>query len=170
MKITKQARAALFVMLFVISILPGCGKNKNQDTPIVGGAPVIGLPGYPGGVATFAVTGQIYGSITGNFSGSLSNPTGSIAGGSAYSRTSGNGSVTLYLAPTAQGMANATAVVSLSQNTLTSCGGSVGYYGQPAQTLALANVYFQYQSVNPINNQLVYSVYVTLTNGCQFNI
>lgn len=79
MKITKQARAALFVMLAAISILPGCGKNKN-DQGIVGvgvGVPPIGIYGgtIQGGCTNlYGATGP----VTLYFSGNASFNLGSI--------------------------------------------------------------------------------------------
>ncbi len=50
MKITKQGKAVLFVMLVTISILPGCGKKKNNEstthTPPASN-PVVVVPALP---------------------------------------------------------------------------------------------------------------------------
>lgn len=172
MKITKQARAALFVMLLAISILPGCGKNKNQDQGVAVGVAPVGLyPGQIPGTSGFAVTGQLQVSQTGNFSGSLSSQGGS-ATGAAYSRNNGYDQIVLYINGNNSGYATATAVVSLSQGTLQGCGGGMnyGYPGYVAPSLGVANVQFNLQTVNPINGTLVYSSRVTLTNGCPINI
>lgn len=178
MKVTKQARAALFVMLFAISILPGCGK-KNNDAGVVG-VGVVGGVTYPGqlpGTTGYAVSGQVSISQTGAFSGSLASPGGTPVG-TAYSRTNGYDQVVLYINginPQGYGgyggYANAVAVLSISSGTIQACSGGYGYgypgYAPPA--LSIANVQFNYNTVSP-TGQLAYSVRVTTTNGCVFNI
>lgn len=79
MKITKQARAAWLVVLVAISILPGCGKSKNNEgvpppvgivAPPVIQPPVINppAPGGPGQCANLSGVPQGQG-ITLYFSG-----------------------------------------------------------------------------------------------------
>ena len=167
MKVTKQARAALFVALLVISVLPGCGKKKDEG--VVGGVAVGGvlLPGQVSG--SHVVSGQVQISQTGAFSGTLGSQGVAAAGGTPYTRSNGYDSVTLYISGLsgygAGGYANATAVVNLSAGTVQACSGGYGYYpGYVAPTISVANVQFYLNTVSP-NGQIAYSVRVTTTNG-----
>lgn len=60
MKITKQVKGALLVLFLAISILPGCGKSKNDGATGV----LIGTSGYSytnggaGGCATVSMSGD----------------------------------------------------------------------------------------------------------------
>jgi hypothetical protein len=83
MKITKQARAALFVMLAAISILPGCGKNKNEGQGV--GVIGVGVPapiGIYGGTINGGCTNLLgaTGAVTLYFSGNATFNFGSING------------------------------------------------------------------------------------------
>jgi hypothetical protein len=78
----KQARAVLFVMLAAISILPGCGKKKNNEgfIPPVAGAPAPIYPGQPGYPGVPGGTGS--GCI--NVNGAVSALTFSVAGSNQF--------------------------------------------------------------------------------------
>lgn len=72
MKITKQTGKMLLVMLAVVSLLPSCGKKKNDGNGVAV-APGIGLPtvGTNGSCynlqgQTGGVTVQFYGTASGN--------------------------------------------------------------------------------------------------------
>ncbi|HEY8278530.1 MAG TPA: hypothetical protein VIH99_02825 [Bdellovibrionota bacterium] len=148
MKIDMQARAVLFVMLAAFSIMPGCGKKK--DEPAAPGVavnpafiPIGGTPGAPGGCAT--VSG--YGAQTISFYGQLYPSTGikgilqaygygSQSGGfsSTYYRNNVAGdSLTVYISNTPvngyYSQATAYAVLSLSANTVQAMTGQSGGYG-----------------------------------------
>ncbi|MGE3260776.1 MAG: hypothetical protein AB7K68_03250 [Bacteriovoracia bacterium] len=131
MKITKQARAALFVMLLAISILPGCGKNKNQGDVGIGVAPIGLFPGAPAGSTSFAFYGNgqvgagsgLYGNFSAGGSGQVLGP--------QYRRTNGSGDQILVSVSGATGYGTSqvtvSGIVSLAPSTVAwyqvNCGG-----------------------------------------------
>jgi hypothetical protein len=75
----KQVMFALLGLL-TLSLLPGCGKSKNDEGVIVGGGPVL-TPGVGVTPTGCYDTRSIYGtSITLGFSGSLQGSVGGIRG------------------------------------------------------------------------------------------
>lgn len=124
MSITKKARAALLVMLFSISILPGCGKNKNDQPGIgVGIAPVgvgIAVNGTGGcfnvygtsTAVTLAFAGTNQSMSAGNFYGNLS--PASVGGINQFVRTNVFGDV-VYMGSSGSTMV---ATVTLSSQTV----------------------------------------------------
>lgn len=134
MKITKKANLALLVMLTAVSILPGCGKSKNNEQ-ISGG--VIVAP--PGGVVvptgggclaasslgtTFPVTGQANIGITG-FTAQTAVGGSGYTGGTYYKRVNASGdTIDLSLSGSANSVGSVSATVHLSATTLAAIGNS----------------------------------------------
>ncbi|MCO5143230.1 MAG: hypothetical protein M9962_09090 [Oligoflexia bacterium] len=71
MKITKQIGKTLLVMLAVVSLLPSCGKKKNDEGQGVAIAPGITNPLLPGNGSCYNLQGQT-GAITVQFAGTSS--------------------------------------------------------------------------------------------------
>lgn len=128
MKITKQARAALFVMLLAISILPGCGKNKNQGEVGIGVAPIGLFPGAPAGSTSFAFygNGQVGagGGLYGNFSAGGS---GQILGQQYVRNNSSGDRILVSVSGSAGSQVTVSGIVSLAPSTVAwyqvNCGG-----------------------------------------------
>lgn len=165
MSITKKARAALLVMLFSISILPGCGKNKNADGVGVGIAPVGIIPGQVAGKTNFVVSGQIGATGYSTFSGTLSAAGGAAPAVAPYTRGNVYDSISVYISGN-----TATAVVSLDSSTMTACGAGASIPGYTYAGISVGSVVFTNEIANPASMSLLYSVDVYMTNGCHFRI
>ena len=93
----KQVMFTLLAVL-TLSILPGCGKSKNDGVVVGGGG--IGVPG-PGIAQVFTASGTLRLSATSAVDGYL-NAGGGNTGGVLYSRDNGIGDrIDLYLAGSA---------------------------------------------------------------------
>lgn len=139
MKITKKANLALLVMLTAVSILPGCGKSKNNEQiGIIGGPVGAPPPGFvPAGGSngcaqiaaagdgsmTFPVAGAAYIGITG-FSAQAYVGGSGYSGGNYYHRINASGdSVDVSLSGTPNSNGAVAGTVHLSPTTVMALGG-----------------------------------------------
>lgn len=170
MKIVKQAKVALLVML-ALSILPGCGKKKNAVDPL--GGPVVGyIPGttIPIGssTSTFSASGSFQLTNTNNFNMYASSGGGG-AGGRTFSRTnqfSGDQAVVYLNGETSYGAnmgsyGSATVVVYMSATTVSYFNVNCGSY--PVRAV-FSNTLFNTQG------QIATSFRLEAMNGCGVNI
>lgn len=143
MKITNQVKGFLVVMLAVVSILPGCGKSKNNDQGIiVGGPPPQGVITNPpttpvtpiggctsisaagDGSMTFPVSGSAQIGVTGFYSAAYVGGAG-YTGGTYYHRVNASGdTIDLSLSGSTNSTGTASATVHLSPTTVAALGGA----------------------------------------------
>jgi len=164
------------LVLLAISILPSCGKSKNQDDDVIGGVAIgatsfTGTTGGPGGCAQFAPTnGPISFPVAGQanifINGFTANaPVGGsgyvqVIGANSYTRTnSSQDRIDLVLIGSPNSTGQVSATVTLSTMTVQALGGAY-------QPLCIQGVSFNNVGASVGSPALIYgNIFLYTSNG-----